>query len=78
MSNNGITVEGGALEKIKKRTGVEEGLFEVKVELSTLRLGCGEELSQDLSLESVGKGIVKLDLGVKSIERGPSLSESQT
>jgi len=78
MSNNSITVEGGPLEKVKERTGVEEGLLEVKVELSTLRFGCGEELSEDLSLESIGKGVVKLDLGVKSVGRGPSLSEGQT
>ena len=78
MPNNGITVEGGSFEKIKERTGVEEGLLKVKVELSTLRLGCGEELSDNLSLESIGKGVVKLDLGVKSVGRGPGLSESQT
>ena len=78
MSNNSITIEGGSFKKIKERTGVEEGLLEVKVELSTLRLGCREELSEDLSLESIGKGVVKLDLGVKCVECGPSLSEGQT
>lgn len=77
VTNNNVSIEGGTLEEIKEGTGVEEGLLEVKVELGTLGLGGRKELSEDLSLQAVGEGVVKLNLGVESVVGSPSLRQGQ-
>jgi hypothetical protein len=77
VADDGISIEGGALQEVEEGTGVEEGLTEVKVELSALALGSGEELGEDLGLESVGDGVVELNLGVQGVEGGPCLGEGE-
>lgn len=78
MANNNITVERRALEKVEETTGAEEGLLEVQVDLGALALGGREERCEDFSLEAVGEGVVKLDLGVESVGSGPGLGKGQT
>jgi len=77
VANNSITVKRRSLQQVEESAGVEEGLAEVEVELSTLAFAGGEELGEDFSLKPVGNGVVKLDLGVQSVEGGPCLGQSQ-
>lgn len=77
MSDNGVTVEGRTLQQIEEGASVEQRLAEVEVELGTLALGGGKELGKDLGLEAVGNGVVKLNLGVESIEGGPCLGQDE-
>ena len=78
VSDNGVTVERGALEEIKEGASVEEGLAEVKVKLGALALSGGKELGEDLGLESVDNVVVKLNLGVEGVEGGPGLCQGET
>ena len=50
---------------------MQVGLLEVQVELSTLSLGLWEEGTQNLGLQAFGDGVVKLDLGIESIDGIP-------
>ena len=77
VAENGVEVGGGAVQEIEEGTGVQVGLLEVKVELSTLGLLSGLVLGQDLSLEALGDVVVELELGVESVGGGPSLGEGE-
>jgi len=74
MANDGIAIEGGTFQHIEERTGVEERLTKMEVQLGTRALtGGGEKLGDDLGLQTVGDGVIKLNLGVQSIESRPRL-----
>ena len=77
MADDDVTVERGALEEIKEGAGVEERLAEVEVQLGALALGVGEEGGDNLGLEAVGEGVVKLDLGVQGVGSGPRLCQGK-
>ena len=71
LADNSIDVGSWTLEEIEESTGVQVGLLEVQVELSTLSLGLWEEGTQNLGLQAFGDGVVKLDLGIESIDGIP-------
>ena len=77
LSNDCVNVGSWTLEEIEESTTVEVGLLEVEVELGTVGLGCWEERTQDLSLETFRDGVVELDLCVKSVDSVPCLSKLQ-
>jgi hypothetical protein len=77
VANNGIEVGGWALNEVKECASVEVWLLEVKVDLGGGGLAGWEETTEDLSLEALGNGVVKLNLGVKSVGGVPGLGEGQ-
>lgn len=77
VAENSVEVGGGAVEEVEEGTGVQVGLLEVEVELSTLGLLGREVLGQDLSLETLGDVVVELELGVEGVGSGPSLGEGK-
>lgn len=77
VAENSIEVGGGAVKEIEESTGVHVGLLEVEVELSTLGLLSREILGEDLSLETLGDVVVKLELGVEGVGGSPGLGEGK-
>lgn len=75
LADDGINVRSWALEQVEEGTAVEVGLLEVQVELGTLCVLLWEEGAQELSLEALGDGILKLDLGIEGICGVPCLGE---
>ncbi len=75
VANDGIEVGGWALEEIEESAGVEVWLLEVEVELDALGLGGWEEGAENLSLESLGDGVVELELGLKCVGGVPGLGD---
>lgn len=63
---------------VKEGTGVEHGLLEVKVDLLAVALGGRVEVGKNLSLQSVGEGVVKLKLGAENVGGGPSLGKAHS
>lgn len=78
LADNSIDVGSWALKEVEESTGVQVRLFEVQVELSTLGLGLGEERTKNLSLQTLGNGVVELNLGVESIDGVPGLGDSNS
>lgn len=78
VSEDNITVEGWTLKEIEESASVKEGLAIVEVELSTLGLARGEEVGDNLGLQAFGKGIIELNLSVKSVGGSPSLGQGDT
>jgi len=68
---------GGTIEQVKECTGVEVRLLEMQVELCTLLLGVRQELCEKLGLQSLGDGVIKLDLGVERVGSRPRLGKGQ-
>jgi hypothetical protein len=77
MAEDCIDICNGPLEQVEKGASMEVGLLEEEVHFCCLFLVVGQELCQNLGLETFGNGIVKLKLGVEGIESSPSLGESQ-
>ena len=77
VAQDGVEVGRGAVEEVEEGTGVQVGLLEVEVQLSTLGLLGGLVLGQDLSLEALGDVVVELELGVEGVGGGPSLGQSE-
>lgn len=77
VAEDSVEVGGRAVQQVEESTGVQVGLLEVQVELSTLGLLSGLVLGQDLSLEALGDVVVKLKLGVESVGGGPSLGQGK-
>ena len=75
LSDDSVDVGGRTLEEIEESTSVEIGLLEVEVELCALRLGSRKEGAQDLGLQTLCNGVIQFDLGVKSIDGIPALSD---
>lgn len=76
MSNDGVNGGGWTLQEIEESAGVEVWLLEVQVELDALGLGGWEERAENLSLESLGDGVVELELGLQSVGGVPGLGDS--
>ncbi|KAB8606207.1 hypothetical protein FH972_025838 [Carpinus fangiana] len=73
VAEDDVNVGGGALEQVDKGAQVVLGLLEVQVELGGLCGGVGLEGAQHLGLEALGDVVVKLELGVDGVDRGPAL-----
>lgn len=78
VAEDNITAEGGALEEVDESAGVEQRLAIVKIEFGTLRLGGGEKVCNDFSLQPLGQSVVKLDLCVEGVEGRPGLGQGDT
>ena len=77
MAENSVEVGAGAVQEVEEGTGVQVRLLEEEVELGTLGLLSGLVLGEDLSLETLGDVVVKLELGVERVGGGPSLGEGE-
>jgi hypothetical protein len=77
MAQDNVQVGSRSLQEVEESTSVQVGLLEVQVELSTLGLGAGQVLSEDLSLQALGNVVVQLELGVEGIGSSPGLGESE-
>lgn len=75
LSDDCVDIGGGTLEKIEESAAVEVGLLKVEVELCALCLGSGKEGAQDLGLQTLCNGVIQLNLGVKSVDSVPALSD---
>lgn len=77
VAKDSVEVGGGAVQEVEEGTGVQVGLLEVKVDLSTLGLLGRLVLGEDLGLETVGNVVVELELGVEGVGSGPCLGEGE-
>ena len=71
LTNNGVDVGSRTLEQVEEGSAVEVGLLEMQVELCAFGLSGREERAQDLGLETLGDGVIQLNLGVKSVDGAP-------
>lgn len=78
VAKSGIGGDGGALEEIKESSSLERGLLEEERELSVLGTGRGDERSGELTLKTLSKSLVDLNLGVENVGGGPALGDGDT
>ena len=75
LTNNKIDVGGRTLDDIEESTAMEVGLLEVEVCLCAIGFGGREEVAQELSLQTLGNGVIELELGIKNVGSVPRLSD---
>ena len=77
-TDNDITGEGRALEKVEVGTGVEAELLVLDTNLGVLLALRGEETSNNVQLQALGDLVLDLNLGGEEVAGGPGLSDGQT
>ena len=78
MADDHVECGGGTFEDIGEETGVDGWLLVEKVDFAAEGLLVGQVGGEDLSLETLGDGVVELELGVKSVGGGPCLGQGKT
>ena len=77
VSQHSVDVGGWPFQEVEESTGLEVGLLEIKIELSTFGLRAWEELREELRLQTLGELVIQLNLSVQNVGGRPYLREGQ-
>lgn len=72
----GDGADGAGGVQVGEDAAVEVGLLEVEVDLLALVADGGVEVGENLGLQALGEGVVKLDLGGQEVGRVPGLGDA--
>lgn len=78
VAKSGVGGDGGALQEIEESSSLERGLLEEERELGVLSTGRGDKRGGELTLKTLGKSLIDLNLGVEDVGGGPSLGDGDT
>lgn len=77
-AKDGVNVCCGALHQVEKGTSVKIRLLEVEVDLGSKVLGRWGKVCRKFGFQAFGDLIVKLELGIQNVTRGPTLGQGDT
>ena len=77
VAQDGVNVGSGALEQVKEGTAVEVGLLEGQVQLGAAGVGGRQEGEDTLRLETLGKRVGKLNLGLEGVGSVPGRGDGK-
>jgi hypothetical protein len=77
MAHGDIEGGGGALEDIGEQTGMDGWLLVEEVDLAAIGLLGGQVVGENLGLQTLGDGVVELELDIEAVGGGPGLGQGE-